>query len=156
MSSNSLLITERNLKINVKKSLDLLLKNDIYLLRNNINERTISHKLAEYLQQIFPEWNVDCEYNRNHGKIKIVRLPPQECKTNDLEARTVFPDIIIHHRNTDDNLLVIEMKKSTNTQGIEFDRTKLNAYKTELHYKYTLFIMFNIRNIENITYCCDW
>lgn len=52
--------------------------NDRYLLENNLNERAITHKLAEYYQLLFREWNVDCEYNRNLGKPKELTIDPKQ------------------------------------------------------------------------------
>lgn len=49
-------------------ALGVLQKNDSFLLENEVNERTIAHKFAEYLQKQFPDWNVDCEYNRMGDK----------------------------------------------------------------------------------------
>jgi hypothetical protein len=51
-----------------------------------------------YLQDAFADWDVDCEYNRDarHPKKILDRL--------------VYPDVIIHRRNTTENLLAIEMK----------------------------------------------
>lgn len=49
----------------IKKAVIRLIKNDRYLLENQANERSQTHKLAEYLQDALPEWNVDCEYDRN-------------------------------------------------------------------------------------------
>lgn len=34
-----------------------------YLLENNANERSLTHKLAEYLNLEFQDFDVDCEYN---------------------------------------------------------------------------------------------
>jgi hypothetical protein len=86
------------------------------LLRVGANERSLTHKLAEHLQREFADWNVDCEYNRLEYAIK--RLPPAEnISSDDVEGRTIFPDIIIHRRTKRDNLLVIEVKKSTNTRA---------------------------------------
>jgi len=48
----------------VKSCLQILREQDKYLLDNDLNERTITHKLATYLQEEFQEFNVDCEYNR--------------------------------------------------------------------------------------------
>ena len=39
---------------------------DAYLLRIDGNERSITHRLAMYLQDEFEGWDVDCEYNRDH------------------------------------------------------------------------------------------
>jgi hypothetical protein len=60
----------------IKVGLYLLIKNDGYLLANNLNERTVTHKLAEHYQHLFMRWNVDCEYNRNLGNEKKVSIDP--------------------------------------------------------------------------------
>jgi hypothetical protein len=80
------------------------------LLEVGINERTLTHKLAELLQLRFKRWHVDCEYNRLGDAQKT--LPPAESTdTSDTQGRTIYPDIIIHKRRTPENLLVIEVKK---------------------------------------------
>lgn len=62
-------------------------------------------------------------------------MSPGEMVTmNDTEARTVYPDIIIHHRGTDDNLVVIEIKKTTSQEANDFDRRKLLAFREQLRY----------------------
>ena len=38
-------------------------RRDRYLLENNANEQSICCRLAIYLQERFPDYNVDCEYN---------------------------------------------------------------------------------------------
>ena len=59
----------------VKSSLQKLRRLDKHLLDININERSITHKLAEYLKEYFPEFNVDCEYNRfEHNEIDDLEL----------------------------------------------------------------------------------
>ena len=76
-----------------------LLNQDRYLFANDLNERSITHKFAEYLQHQFPEWNVDCEYNRDHHDPKRLDLPSRhDISGDDVNAKTVFPDIIIHER----------------------------------------------------------
>jgi hypothetical protein len=89
----------------------ILFKADSDLLENEVNERSISHKLAEYLQPHFPDWNVDCEYNRKGPHPKVLE-GISECSEQKKTDR-IYPDIIIHRRNTDHNLLVIEMKYSS-------------------------------------------
>jgi len=120
-----------------------LLKFDHYLLKNDLNERTISHKLACYLSDELPsDWDIDCEYNRNHDGVK--RLNPNvECVTNnDTSGKTVFPDIIVHKRDTDENLLVIEIKKNANIEDERRDLNKIRSFIKELKYEYGLFIDF--------------
>lgn len=137
--------SKKEVRSKVDASLDLLLKYDSYLLENDVNERSISHKLAVYLEEKFRDWNVDCEYNRHYDEVK--RLDMSDCRAEaptlkDTEAKTVFPDIIIHRRSTDDNLLVIEIKKTTSSVSDDFDLCKLRAFKSELNYHYALFIRF--------------
>jgi hypothetical protein len=95
----------------VATCLGILFKADSDLLQNEVNERSISHKLAEYLQVQFPDWNVDCEYNRKGPYPKMLD-GIKECSEQKKTDR-IFPDVIIHRRNTAHNLLVIEMKYSS-------------------------------------------
>ncbi len=126
----------------IEKSLEELVACDNEILEININERTISHRLAVYLEKYFNGWSVDCEYNRDHDDIKILDRLIERNRTNDTEAKTVFPDIIVHKRMSNENLLVIEMKKSTNTsqKNRDKDEEKLKAFKRELGYDFAVFI----------------
>ena len=47
----------------VKTALNKLFERDAELLQNDVNERSITHKFAEYLESEFPGWDVDWEYN---------------------------------------------------------------------------------------------
>ena len=102
----------QDIKKKIKYSINKLMEHDSFLLKENVNERSITHKLAEYLQDEFKDWNVDCEYNRMVNGVsnepKRMIFPVEDIKSNDTEAKTVFPDIIIHKRNRRKNLLVIE------------------------------------------------
>lgn len=131
---------EEEIKRALNEALDSLLKNDAYILRADANERTISHRLAGYLEPYFPGWDVDCEYNRNHDDPKKLKVPRRNVPNDDAQARTVFPDIIVHKRNTDKNLLVIEMKKTTSQETGVFDLHKLAAFKQQLIYKFAVFV----------------
>jgi hypothetical protein len=125
----------------VSKSLLKLKKNDWKLLKSDVNERSITHKLAIYLQENFPNFDVDCEYNRDGLDPKILNLPVSNILDNDTEAKTVFPDIIIHERGTNNNILVIEVKKSSNRNSNgRTDEEKLYAYIQQLGYRFGLFI----------------
>lgn len=57
----------------IVKALDSLLSNDAYLLVKNLHEQAITHRLGIYLQEQFPEWNVDCEWDRNLGERNSIR-----------------------------------------------------------------------------------
>lgn len=138
-----------------------LLKKDLHLLEKDVNERSITHKLAEYLQLEFPKYHVDCEYNRNLSGQKL--LVSWEKQISELEQEmekavtsekrksfiarvlnnglTVYPDIIIHRRGTTNNIVVIEAKKTSNNED---DESKLKAYKQDINYKYAYFVQFPV------------
>ncbi|MEW6325834.1 MAG: hypothetical protein AB1515_10670 [Nitrospirota bacterium] len=125
-----------------------LLDKDRYLLQHNLNERTISHRLASYMQSYFKGWDVDCEYNRDHDDPKKIPLPRTKVNSDDVDAKIVFPDIIVHHRGRDNNLLVIELKKSTNRESTDSDLEKLRLIKKTLKYKHALSIRLQVGESE--------
>ena len=133
-------MTFSEVESHVEKALRSFFQKDKFLLKNNLNERTISHKLAEYLQKEFSNWDVDCEYNRNIDRVK--KIHPEQIKSDDTNAVTVYPDIIIHHRNTEDNLLIIEIKKDASESDKEKDIKKINTFIKEFNYVFGLFIDF--------------
>ncbi len=128
-----------------------LLKNDSYLLKVDTNERSITHRFAIYLEDEFPDYNVDCEYNRNDTDIKKIKkielISKKYISATDKEGNTVsvYPDIIIHRRGTKDNFIVIEAKKTT-TNNNNNDEEKLKAYKNDLKYRYAFFVEFPVKN----------
>ena len=67
------ILLSRKIGDKVLRALQRFIDNDLYLLRINANERSLSHCLAIYLQEEFPAFNVDCEYNRDG--IDPKRLP---------------------------------------------------------------------------------
>lgn len=113
-----------------------LLATDAKLLALNANERAITHKFAEYLAACFPDWQVDCEYDRLLEEAKRLRLHG--------EWRRVIPDIIVHRRNTDENLLVIEAKKDNDPRGGDADMEKLREFKNQLGYRHAIFLRFRV------------
>jgi len=146
-----------------------LLKEDSALLEEDVNERSITHKLAEYLLSEFPGYHVDCEYNRNLSDPKLLVTWDKQISELEQELRkadttdkrkrfiervlndglTVYPDIIIHHRGTKDNFVVIEAKKTSNNED---DESKLKAYKQDINYKYAYFVQIPVRNdFKNFT-----
>ncbi|MFZ0635268.1 MAG: hypothetical protein WA755_00225 [Candidatus Acidiferrales bacterium] len=112
----------------------LFLRNDAKLLALNVSERAITHKFAEYLANRFPSWDVDCEYDRILEQAKRLRIRARLAR--------VIPDIIIHHRNTGRNLLVIEAKKDNDRRGEATDLEKLREFRSQLCYRYAVFLRF--------------
>jgi hypothetical protein len=112
----------------------MFLRNDAKLLALNASERAITHKLAEYLANRFPGWDVDCEYDRILEETKRLRIRGRLAR--------VIPDIIIHRRNTGRNLMVIEAKKDNDRRGGAGDLEKLREFKQQLGYRHAVFLMF--------------
>jgi hypothetical protein len=130
------------------------LKADRDLLVVNANERAMTHKFAEHLQREFPDWTVDCEYNR-HGDVKkkLLSMIEQTVPADDEDGRTVFPDIIVHRRRDPRaNLLVIEAKKSGNANDL--DRRKLAAFMSDERFRYSFAVLlrFVINDPYDITF----
>lgn len=150
----------QDIKKKVINSIQELFMKDKILISLNVNERTITHKLAEYLQNEFSNFNVDCEYNRSFDEIKELNLPRKlnrlkntsDVNWDDLEAKTIFPDIIIHKRNTKVNYIVIELKKWTNRSSRMIDRIKLKAFTKEpFNYKFGIFLELLSENEIHLT-----
>ena len=123
------------IKEKIGVAITALLKNDLFLLRNDSDEWSISHKFAEYLQRQFPDWHVDVEYNRDKDQVKV------------LGDENVRPDIIVHIRDTDSNLLVIEVKKSNNLDLIDDDRKRLRLFtsqKEKYRYQFGALVIFYV------------
>lgn len=130
-------------------------------MQNDVSERAITHKLAEYLQDQFPELNVDCEYNRNfelgeYARKTLYVLNDERqagieagLAEDDLLAISTYPDIIVHRRLTNaKNLLIVEVKKANSSVNQNHDHRKLEAFtdnsqRNTYHYKYGVFILFH-------------
>lgn len=135
----------------VKRAKSAFEKSDFKLLDIDANERSMTHKLAEHLQKEFgDDWAVDCEYNRHLREQKKILTPPDIFSTDEhwksLDAPTVYPDIIVHKRITDEeNLLVVEAKKSSSRVGDEWDKEKLRAFKERPYgYQVAVFVRFEV------------
>jgi hypothetical protein len=139
-------MTTAEIASRLQRALLTFCERDVYLLQVDANERSISHKVAEYLQPEFPDWNVDCEYNRDGHTPKVLAGLLRE-ESADGAGNRVFPDIIVHRRGQrgpEGNLLVIEMKKSSDHLGIEADRAKLSAYQNELGYQFGVLLICDV------------
>jgi hypothetical protein len=99
---------------------------ETWLLDNDLGERTLTHRLAVHLEQQFEGWDVDCNYDRLGER--TLRLPKGTIvSTDDRLGKSIFPDIVVHHRTVPENLLAIEVRKATNHQPPEHDQHKLRA-----------------------------
>ena len=127
-------------KAKVKAAIVQFLKQHADLLKVDANERAISHVLAVSLKEKFPSWDTDCEYNRDGHATKMLRIAPGKQRTP--RETIVVPDIVVHRRGTSQNLVVIEIKKTSSRESHSYDLKKLQAFKRQLGYKHALFLKF--------------
>jgi hypothetical protein len=139
-----------------------LIRRDADLFHRDVSERSICHWLATYLARPSrfgrPDddratgYDVDCEYNRNGQFAKSYGedLPPslmallrEHSTRKDVESVAAYPDIIVHHRDTNArNFVMIEAKKTTGV-GQDLDRLKLNAFgRGQYKYKVRASLLF--------------
>jgi hypothetical protein len=133
---------EEEVRERLQASLDLLTKYDLYLLEHDLSERCIASRLAMHLQNLFGEFFVDVEYNRVGARPKSLELP-EECANyrNENGESLVVPDVIVHRRGPEGpNLLVLEMKKTTNREPRECDQMRIRAFREQLKYDHAALI----------------
>ena len=99
---------------------------EAFLFEKDLGERTLTHRLAVHLEKQFSGWEVDCDYNRL-GERRL-RMPHGSIiSTDDELGKSVYPDIVVHQREIPNNLLAIEVRKTSNHQPPEHDQHKLQA-----------------------------
>ena len=113
---------------------DALLMVDYGLLADQVSERTLCGALMLHIYDLIRQdpsykgYYADVEYNRNKGTIKTIR---KAIRGPDEKSISINCDLILHSRGThieQDNLLAVEMKKSTRcTTEKNKDRERLIA-----------------------------
>lgn len=129
---------EDMIKAIVSNAVTTLQDEEAAILHFDIGERTISACLAAILKRAFDDHSVHVEYNRHGIYPKEIELPNG---AGELTDKRIYPDIIVHQPGHDDaNLLVVEMKKSTNPVGDDLDIAKLQQIKQQIGYDYAVFL----------------
>lgn len=148
------------------KSLDeaihQLLEREFDILNRGLNELNLNINLTKYLTPLFKDYDVDAEYNgdikkiRDRKELEIAKSRMREIgiDPNNNDKYTLTPDIIIHTRNTsDNNLLVLEIKKDSNSKkNKEFDLLKLEHMTIDYHgnhYNYRIGVAIVFGTKEN-------
>ncbi len=143
-----------------EKAKEKFLKEEKEIIEINVNERTLSARLMFHLQTLllneiyqenYKEYSVDCEYNRRK---EIVKILPKEYRELEKKDKQIYPDIIFHQRNSEKNLMIIEMKKTYSSDEGEKnenrDRLKfLTSLRKENKYKYLLGIYFEVNKFPD-------
>ncbi len=97
-----------------------------FILEKDLGERALTHRLAVHLEKQYPGWQVDCDYNRL-GERTLLLPHGTIVSTDDTMAKSIYPDIVVHQRETPTNLLAIEVRKASNHRSLEHDQHKLEA-----------------------------
>ena len=124
---------------------------EAHLLEKDLGERTLTHRMAVHLERQFDGWEVDCDYNRLGDR--VLKLPRGSIvSTDDKLGKSVFPDIVVHHRAVPENLLAVEVRKATNHQPVEHDHHKLRGL-TDPHlwfaYRIGVFLIFGKTQVKS-------
>lgn len=128
------------------------LKRNMSNIINNISERSLCASLSCEINKILElselyEYYCDVEYNRNGHEVKAII--DDECKIIKIQN-----DLIIHSRGTKikDNLLALEMKKSTSSSSeMEDDRNRLKCLT-----KQTCSDIFSYNGLPFPKYVCKY
>lgn len=116
-----------NLKAIVDKAIVSFNSKEEYLIKNDLSERCICSRFMMHLTDALKNTNyqdyiVDVEYNRG--------ADGQERNIKRIDDSPITVDLIVHKRGYDcnlgyDNLICIEMKKSTDRRGLNADKERL-------------------------------
>ena len=111
----------------VKKALQTLYTVDADLISRDLCERCLVHRLAFYLQSFFPDYFVDCEFNKSF----IGKRTSNKKLSNIIHGNYV--DILVHKRsnNLGENLLCFEVKKEKNYTDRDKDRENLEILTSD-------------------------
>ncbi len=138
------------IKRRVRHCIEKIYEDDSDLFDRNNYEVTISCKLAQYLFTKFSNYDVDCEYDKHKNNKKEMEI--------DKQIKERRPDILIHKRGNDENnLAVIEIKKSTSSGSRRLDYKKLKSMTLqtgEYRYKLGIFINFAVGKYD-LTFFVD-
>lgn len=122
------------------------------LLDSRNYESAMSHRIAVYLEPLFPEYHIDCEYSRHLGNDKkIINYQGIE--------RVIRPDIIIHwERNNDsENLAIFELKMcGSRSEKWKKDIEKLESSLRSFSYSLWVFIGILKTRIDIVWIYPDW
>ena len=149
MGTSETKINLENLKAMFLEANRSFIENHASLLKRELSERCLCGALMCELNKQLEKnacnnYYADIEFNRAfENTINNVKHLPDEEGT----PKRVFPDIIVHSRGkvTPDNLLALEMKKSTaRREAKERDKNRLSLLTSSYPYKYKLGVYYEI------------
>lgn len=106
------------------------------LVENKIrSERCLVFRLAHYIQNSFPNYFVDCDYNSHMQNGQRLNEKPIQDSNGIVKNRLI--DIIVHKRNNDEDadFICFEIKRWDNYSGRSKDRNNLIKLTTTYNYQ---------------------
>lgn len=99
-------------------------------------ERALVARIRDHLHGQYDGWSIDLEWNRREDVIKRLRYDLSEDELIGKDA--IVPDLIVHRVGKRENLLVVEVKKSSN-RNFDGDIWKLKGMTQQIGpYGYTV------------------
>ena len=139
------------LKAIVDKAIVSFNAKEEYLIRNDLSERCICSRFMLHLTNAlkstkYSDYVVDVEYNRG--------ADGQERNIKRIDNSPITVDLIVHKRGYDcnngfNNLICIEMKKSSDRRGLNDDKErlrKMTGYDYGFCYKTGFMIVIDMEN----------
>jgi hypothetical protein len=172
---NNLIISDEEIIQIFSFALRRFVKDDIHMLKSNVQERALQFRLASYLREyfIFAEsggLNIDVEYNRD-GANDIKKIKPDNLYRE--ECSTFYPDILLHERGSADydngekhknNIIYCEIKKNGKSGNDDAKRVILQMKERNYQYGINLYSLkendirldlYTVNNIGHIGYKFD-
>lgn len=123
-------------KQKINSCVDKIYSKDKYLFDCKVCERCLMFRLAYYLQAEFPDYFVDCEFNKmgfNEYKHEYKVEPTRQGS----DLKKMYADIIVHKRNSDarDNFICLEIKRTKNGLDNDLERLKIMTNQNGFRYK---------------------
>lgn len=136
------------------RSIEALFMANRHALIVDAAERNIAHRLAGHIggqALMAPDgqpWDVDVEYNRQRARVKTINGGTQ----------VVVPDLILHRIDSEQNYLVMELKKGSSSDPDPADLSKLHAYRYQapLFYRHALFLRLGVGDAAGTVSCIAW
>jgi len=133
----------------IKQCLEKLYQNDSILFERNkgkgLCERCIVFRFALYLQEVFPDDIVDCDFNSALVNGQDIRGKPIR-NSNGKTSTDRFVDIIVHKRTAEANtdFICFEIKKWNNydKKATAKDKNNLSILTSEYGYQYGFYLIF--------------
>ena len=109
----------------IRSALNILYKEDPYLIEHHLHEQCIAFRFGLYLYKElqlcgFSDYNLDAEYDKNMDRKKWLKSWPKGAR----------PDFILHKRgdNMPTNILIIELKKGKRPRVTKKDENKIKEF----------------------------